>query len=362
MAQNASGAGRRGDRRGYGHRPAGGHPLRRGRPPCDHRRPAPRGAARHRRRSALPPRPDVTPVVCDLADPDDVEAALTRLPRRIDVLVNNAGSRELAIGAGPHGVLARWRGDFERNVLTAVLVTESLRDRFPEGGRVVTVTSVAALRGGGSYGASKAALHAWNHSLAAQLGPQRGDLQHRRPRHGGGHRVLRLPAQRRRADPQGRPDPGGPGRAARRCRRGGGLPRLARKRASSPARSCSATAASCSAAEPPGGGVRGAGGGPGVLTAPQPRPSGPRARGAAPRQDTDGLGAAAVVVPATATTAAATSGIAAAGTPGRGTRSPSSCTGGAHPARPPSRLTGRATRWPEAAEVAARRVRGGCEG
>jgi 3-oxoacyl-[acyl-carrier protein] reductase len=115
---------------------------------------------------------DVTPVACDLADPDDVEAVLDRLPGRIDVLVNNAGSRELAVGAGPHGALARWRGDFERNVLTAVLVTESARDRFPEGGRVITVTSVAALRGGGSYGASKAALHAWNHSLAAQLGPQ----------------------------------------------------------------------------------------------------------------------------------------------------------------------------------------------
>ncbi|MEU6849533.1 SDR family oxidoreductase [Actinacidiphila alni] len=115
---------------------------------------------------------DVTPVVCDLADPDDVEAALEHLPERVDVLVNNAGSREMAAGTGPHGMLARWRGDFERNVLTAVLLTESLRDRFSDTGRVVTVTSVAALRGGGSYGASKAALHAWNHSLAAQLGPQ----------------------------------------------------------------------------------------------------------------------------------------------------------------------------------------------
>ncbi|SFF82589.1 3-oxoacyl-[acyl-carrier protein] reductase [Actinacidiphila alni] len=115
---------------------------------------------------------DVTPVVCDLADPDDVEAALDHLPERVDVLVNNAGSREMAAGTGPHGMLARWRGDFERNVLTAVLLTESLRDRFSDTGRVVTVTSVAALRGGGSYGASKAALHAWNHSLAAQLGPQ----------------------------------------------------------------------------------------------------------------------------------------------------------------------------------------------
>ncbi|KRV47823.1 oxidoreductase [Wenjunlia vitaminophila] len=115
----------------------------------------------------------VTPVVCDLADPDAVEAVLEVLPERIDVLVNGAGSREVAVGAGPHGVLARWRGDFERNVLTAVLLTDSVRDRLtPDGGRVITVSSVAALRGGGSYGASKAALHAWNHSLATQLGHQ----------------------------------------------------------------------------------------------------------------------------------------------------------------------------------------------
>ncbi len=115
----------------------------------------------------------VTPVVCDLSDPDEVEAALPLLPHHIDVLVNNAGSREVLSAVGPHGVLARWRGDFERNVLTAVLLTESVRDRLtPDHGRVVTVTSMAALRGAGSYGASKAALHAWNHSLAAQLGPQ----------------------------------------------------------------------------------------------------------------------------------------------------------------------------------------------
>ncbi|GGO88730.1 SDR family NAD(P)-dependent oxidoreductase [Wenjunlia tyrosinilytica] len=115
--------------------------------------------------------PDVVPVVCDLADPDAVEASLASLPRTIDVLVNSAGSREPVLSGGPHAVLARWRGDFERNVLTAVLLTDSVRDRLtPERGRVVTVSSVAALRGGDSYGASKSALHAWNHSLAAQLG------------------------------------------------------------------------------------------------------------------------------------------------------------------------------------------------
>ncbi|MFG2822399.1 SDR family NAD(P)-dependent oxidoreductase [Kitasatospora sp. NPDC048365] len=116
--------------------------------------------------------PQVTPLVCDLADPDAVEAALAELPGEIDVLVNNAGSRETVIGAGPHAALARWRGDFERNVLTAVLLTESIRDRLtPGSGRVVTVSSIAALRGAGSYGAAKASLHAWNHFLAAQLGP-----------------------------------------------------------------------------------------------------------------------------------------------------------------------------------------------
>lgn len=117
--------------------------------------------------------PAVATVVCDLADPDDVESAMRALPQRIDVLVNSAGSREPAVSPGPHAVLDRWNGDFRRNVLTAVLLTDSVRDRLAcEGGRVVTVSSVAALRGAGSYGACKAALHAWNHSLAAQLGPQ----------------------------------------------------------------------------------------------------------------------------------------------------------------------------------------------
>ncbi|MFJ7246990.1 SDR family NAD(P)-dependent oxidoreductase [Kitasatospora sp. NPDC098652] len=115
--------------------------------------------------------PNVTPLVCDLADPDAVEAVLAELPQRIDVLVNNAGSRETVVGGGPHALLARWRGDFERNVLTVVLLTESIRDRLtPGSGRVVTISSIAALRGAGSYGAAKASLHAWNHFLAAQLG------------------------------------------------------------------------------------------------------------------------------------------------------------------------------------------------
>ncbi len=39
------------------------------------------------------------------------------------------------------------------------------------GARIVTITSVAAFRGAGSYGAAKAALHAWTMSLASALAP-----------------------------------------------------------------------------------------------------------------------------------------------------------------------------------------------
>ncbi|OIV37502.1 oxidoreductase [Mangrovactinospora gilvigrisea] len=117
--------------------------------------------------------PAIRPMVCDLADPDAVEALVAGMPERIDVLVNNAGSRETAAsGTGLSGTAARWRSDFERNVLTTVLLTEALRDRLAaDGGRVVTLSSSAAVRGAGSYGAAKAALHAWNRHLAAQLGP-----------------------------------------------------------------------------------------------------------------------------------------------------------------------------------------------
>ncbi len=70
-----------------------------------------------------------------------------------------------------------WQASFESNVLTAVLLVEALwPDLRRGGGRVVLVSSVAALRGsgGGPYGAMKAALHAWAYDLARELGPPGG--------------------------------------------------------------------------------------------------------------------------------------------------------------------------------------------
>ncbi|MEU1077100.1 MULTISPECIES: SDR family oxidoreductase [unclassified Streptomyces] len=115
----------------------------------------------------------VRAVAVDLSVPEEVERALDDLPADVNVLVNNAGGQG---GPAQDGslkeVAERWRRVFDSNVLSAVLLTEALLPRLAQpGGRVVTIGSVAALRGNGAYGAAKAALLAWNHTLAQQLGP-----------------------------------------------------------------------------------------------------------------------------------------------------------------------------------------------
>jgi 3-oxoacyl-[acyl-carrier protein] reductase len=72
-------------------------------------------------------------------------------------------------------VLHDWALNFGLNTLTAVLLTEALKDRLADpGGRVLFLGSIAAYRGSGrgAYAASKAALHPYAHALARQLGPR----------------------------------------------------------------------------------------------------------------------------------------------------------------------------------------------
>jgi 3-oxoacyl-[acyl-carrier protein] reductase len=112
----------------------------------------------------------------DLSRPEDAERVAAELPDPVDVLVNNAGgigSRSIS-GDGLAGVAACWQADYQANVLPVVLLTEALRARLRRpGGRVVTISSIAALRGGGgSYSAAKAALLGWSYGLAAELGPE----------------------------------------------------------------------------------------------------------------------------------------------------------------------------------------------
>ncbi|MFG2048802.1 SDR family NAD(P)-dependent oxidoreductase [Micromonospora sp. NPDC048935] len=120
-------------------------------------------------------RPDsVSAVTADLTDPEQVDRVLTALGGRpVDVVVNNAGSYLAGDTGTLAGIAAHWRANLDANVLTAVLLTEALRQvlRRP-GGRVILISSISAQRGGGGpYSAGKAALHGWAYDLAAQLGP-----------------------------------------------------------------------------------------------------------------------------------------------------------------------------------------------
>ncbi|MGW5092928.1 SDR family NAD(P)-dependent oxidoreductase [Streptomyces nodosus] len=119
----------------------------------------------------------------DLSDPHAVHGVARHVADTfgtVDVLVNAAGE---AMGPAPatgaedrlEAVARTWTAAFGRNTLTAVLLTEAVRDRLASpGGRVLFLSSVAALCGFGSgaYGASKAALHPYAFGLARELGPR----------------------------------------------------------------------------------------------------------------------------------------------------------------------------------------------
>ncbi|MDC7123833.1 SDR family oxidoreductase, partial [Cellulomonas fimi] len=88
----------------------------------------------------------------------------------VDVLVLNAGGMLEPDGDDLAATARLWVDDFRLNVLTTVLLGEALLPHLPRpGGRVVAVSSVAALRGAGSYGAAKAAVNAWVTGVAAQV-------------------------------------------------------------------------------------------------------------------------------------------------------------------------------------------------
>jgi 3-oxoacyl-[acyl-carrier protein] reductase len=114
---------------------------------------------------------EVSAVPADLTVPADVERLAGTL-EHVDVVVNNAGG---VASTDPVSTLddhARaWRQELDANLLSAVLLTTALEPKLTRpGGRVILMSSVAAVRGGGAYGAAKAALHGWAYALAGRLG------------------------------------------------------------------------------------------------------------------------------------------------------------------------------------------------
>ena len=119
---------------------------------------------------------EVVAVPGDVADPAHRRALVEAAGARIDVLVNNAS----VLGPSPQPSLDSYPlEELERvyrvNVLAPLALIQLSLPRLPQGGRIVNVTSDAAVEpypGWGGYGSSKAALE----QISAVLAAERPDL------------------------------------------------------------------------------------------------------------------------------------------------------------------------------------------
>ncbi|WP_108660932.1 SDR family NAD(P)-dependent oxidoreductase [Acuticoccus kandeliae] len=110
-------------------------------------------------------------IACDLADETSIRAAFEAIPR-CDVLVNSAGTMS------QHDFEAISHAEFQRlinvNVLGLFTACQCALPRMEEGGRIINISSRAALGGRGiaHYSATKAAVNALTRSLAVELLPR----------------------------------------------------------------------------------------------------------------------------------------------------------------------------------------------
>ena len=117
----------------------------------------------------------VRAVVCDATDPVAVAELAAGLSGTVDVLVNAAGGNTNFDASDDAGsdlerLARKWRANLDANLMSAVLTTEAVRDKLGNPASVINIGSIGAERGGGSYGAAKAGLSAWNADLSAELG------------------------------------------------------------------------------------------------------------------------------------------------------------------------------------------------
>ena len=118
-------------------------------------------------------------VAADVADPDSVEAAIAQIEASLPPII---GLANVAGVSSPVDFLdltiPEWDRVFDINMRGAYLVTRRVVPGMIAAGvgRIVSVSSVSAQRGGGTYSkvpysASKAALIGFSRALARELGP-----------------------------------------------------------------------------------------------------------------------------------------------------------------------------------------------
>ncbi|HWU32177.1 MAG TPA: SDR family oxidoreductase [Marmoricola sp.] len=116
---------------------------------------------------------------CDVRDPDAVGALVSRIVDQhgaLDVLVNNAGGAPYALAAdGSDNFHAKIIGLNLLAPLTMMRAANAVMQRQADGGAIVNVSSVSALRpspGTSSYGAAKAGLDSLTTTLGVEWAPK----------------------------------------------------------------------------------------------------------------------------------------------------------------------------------------------
>ena len=115
---------------------------------------------------------------CDVSSPDEVGACVRGLSDSgmdtVDVLVNNAGGvGNLADDAPLRDAAAHAWDILGSNLVGTFLMAHALQPHMRRpGGRIINISSIAAVRGGGGmYSAAKAGVIGLTYSLAGDLGP-----------------------------------------------------------------------------------------------------------------------------------------------------------------------------------------------
>ena len=117
--------------------------------------------------------------VCDVRDAEAVDALVDGIVAthgRLDLVVNNAGGAPYALAADSSPRLDdKILGLNLIAVLTVSRAANAVMQQQPEGGAIVNISSVSALRpspGTASYGAAKAGVDSLTKSLAVEWGPK----------------------------------------------------------------------------------------------------------------------------------------------------------------------------------------------
>jgi NAD(P)-dependent dehydrogenase (short-subunit alcohol dehydrogenase family) len=118
-------------------------------------------------------------LICDVRDADAVEpliAGIVAKHGRLDLVVNNAGGAPYALAAESSPRLDDKILGLNLNaVLTISKLANAAMQAQPQGGAIVNISSVSALRpspGTASYGAAKAGVDSLTKSLAVEWGPK----------------------------------------------------------------------------------------------------------------------------------------------------------------------------------------------